>query len=1030
MNDKKKSKQLNKKLGGILLIVVVCAICLNFLGMYVYKTATKDHNYLNYENGDTSGNEYAVATKKAASTAKKPTTGRNSDGSTYVPGMPQEAVRHSKEKEKYQATTIKTFKKTTKKGSGGKRTTTPSGGQVRVYNKYEDDFKSVDFNSVADDNNPFTDKNIFNTLPSKDTKVCSSTNGRCSYTSHMCKYDCTVRVSTDPKNPLVDDKDILWVVNGKVTNISGRNAEIQTPGGGNNSNIYPCVKGKTCPTKNSNTGSGSDSGSGNGTGGDSGKTTTTRKIKRTTKTNGAKKNDNYPNKINKEVWASGEESGGESIRCGDKLYVTACNNDADPICKVTKINGKTVKNTFIKKSHYVENETDTGCYQNVTRYVQKDSYYYTDSNLSSGRKLFPCGGQVTLKKTMDVACNDKSCEVDYNGTTIYLPKDALITYKPTCSSDPDGTCNSSDKQTNVVGNITIKICNSEDNVENRDKFVTCATDYKKTYKLVNDHCGDNPSASCYREYEYTCTFGKAPGISASAGIIDANGFGTINITGYDYGNVGLKGYFISPGYIPSESSNWEKFDSNNKATTKQPAGTYFVWAMNNKNVMSNSVLVKVYDANLSTTMSSFGIIDDNTGELLQMKQMDNKVANADQIVDAKYALLSNKLLADADGSSFDSLTTSYEITTTSNKIALYATLTSEDAEYVEGYEPRTVYLDYGENAVNIIILNKEGRQRIYSFIVTRIDDRDNDNTLKDIKLSKGKIDFDPYVTNYDVEIGKNTKKVSINAELNSEYSYFVEGFEPRTIDITEDRQSAVLKVMSDAGSIRSYVITFTKKGYTDEKSESAYLSSLSVPGTQLAFDRETYDYTVTVPYDTDRIPVYAFAESEEATVEISDSNDLDVGDNQVEIVVKNGKNTKVYNLNIIRKQEGLDVSNSTKLGMLSIKGYDINFDPNVLDYTVKIKREKTLMIAATPESNRADIYMYGNNDLTGFSTVRIKVIAENGSTEIYSIDIKKDAYNKKLEIIVASVGCLVIIISGIIIISKRKKNNKKEYMEG
>ena len=1036
MNDKKKSKRFNKKLGGVLLIVVVCAICLNFLGMYVYKTATKDQDYLNYENGDISSNEYAVATKKLASkkttTHKKPTTGRNSNGSTYVPGMPQEAVEHSKKKEKYQATKITTFKKkATTRGWGNKKTTAPSGGQVRVFNKYENDFKSVDFNTVAEEN-PFSDKGIFTVLPGKDTKVCSKINGRCSYTSHICKTDCKVRVSTDPMSPLTEDKDIVWVVNDKVTNITGREAEILTVGGGNNTNIYPCVRGKSCPTTTKATTTKKNSGDKNTT-----NKNTTKKNSggnpatvKTTKTNGTKNNDNYPNKIDKEVWASGEESGGESIRCGDKLYVSACNNDADPICKVTKINGKSVSNTFIKKSHYVENEADTGCYQNVTRYVQKDSYYYTDSDLSTGKKLFPCGGQVTLKKTMDVACNDKSCEVDYNGTTIYLPKDALITYKPTCSSDPDGTCNSSDKQTNVVGNITIKICNSEDNVENRDKFVTCAIDYRKTYKLVNDQCGDNPSASCYREYEYTCTFKKAPGVSASSGIMGADGLGIINITGYDYGNVGLRGYFISPGYIPSESSNWEKFDSNNKATTKQPAGTYFVWAMNNKNVMSNSVLVKVYDADLSTTMSSFGIVDDNTGELLQMKQMDNKVANADQIVDAKYALLSNKLLADADGSSFDSLTTSYEITTTSNKIALYATLTSNDAEYVEGYEPRTVYLDYGENAVNIIILNKEGRQRIYSFIVTRIDDRDNDNTLKDIKLSKGKIDFDPYVTNYDVEIGKNTKKVSINAELNSEYSYFVEGFEPRTIDITEDRQSAVLKVMSDAGSIRSYVITFTKKGYTEEKSESTYLSSLSVPGTQLAFDRETYDYTVTVPYDTDRIPVYAFAESEDAIVEISDSYDLDVGDNQVEIVVKNGKNTKVYNLNIIRKQEGLDVSNSTKLGMLSIKGYDINFDPNVLDYTVKIKREKTLMIAATPESNRADIYMYGNNDLTGFSTVRIKVIAENGSTEIYSIDIKKDAYNKKLEIIVASVGCLVIIISGIIIISKRKKNNKKEYMEG
>ena len=236
--------------------------------------------------------------------------------------------------------------------------------------------------------------------------------------------------------------------------------------------------------------------------------------------------------------------------------------------------------------------------------------------------------------------------------------------------------------------------------------------------------------------------------------------------------------------------------------------------------------------------------------------------------------------------------------------------------------------------------------------------------------------------------------------------------------------------MSESGIVRSYVITFTKKSYTEDKNISAYLSSLTVPGTQLSFDRETYDYTITVPYETESIPVYAFAESDIANVKISNTDGLLVGNNLVEIEVKNGKNTKVYSLHVIRKEYGLDISDSTRLGMLSIKGYDINFDPNVLDYTVKIKREKTLMIAATPESNRADIYMYGNNDLTGFSTVRVKVIAENGLTQVYSIDIKKDAYNKKLEIIIATVGCIAIISTGVIIILKRKNKKMKEYLEG
>ena len=138
---------------------------------------------------------------------------------------------------------------------------------------------------------------------------------------------------------------------------------------------------------------------------------------------------------------------------------------------------------------------------------------------------------------------------------------------------------------------------------------------------------------------------------------------------------------------------------------------------------------------------------------------------------------------------------------------------------------------------------------------------------------------------------------------------------------------------------------------------------------------------------------------------------------------------KIYNLHVIRKESGLDISNSANLGWLSVKNYDINFDPNILDYTVKIKREKSLQIVATPESDKADIYMYGNNDLTGFSTIRVKVIAENGLTNIYSIDIVKAPYNKKIEVIVTVSIIFIIIGFGIFFINKRIKNNKKEYLE-
>ena len=847
---------------------------------------------------------------------------------------------------------------------------------------------------------------------------------------------CTAKLQVYLKDKTIRDK-VAWSKNDSLTDLRGTSITVDVK---NRKDTYsPCILGYTCPTQDD-------------------KTTTNETS--TTKKSSSSGDHNHVHEVPMVTdetfspgyyYAKGSQDSGSEIKCGDKIYISnsqricyyyaAFNNNKIKPCDylyfVSKINDTTLPtddlfpNTLIKKENFTDKESETGCVQSIKRYIKGNTSYYTNTDLTEGKTDVKCGTEVTFNKAVETACNDKSCEAIYNGKTVYFAKDTVVTNKPTCEeNNTNAACVTSDTKTDVTGTQIMKICGKEDTPEKRNNILTCKSDYKKEYVLKTDTCGTTFGENCYREYSYTCVYGKKPGVSASSGMLNANGLGTINLTGYDYGNVGLKGYYISAGTIPSEYSEWKALNSENKASETQPAGTYFIWVMNNKNVMSNSMLVKVYDADMSTTLKEVGIVDENSGDVLDVKKLDNNTtAYNNQIIDSKYVLLSNKLLANSTNT-FDSLTTGYELETTSNKIAIYATLTSEDANYVQGYEPRTIDLEYGQNVAVIKIVNQNGKERSYTFIINRVDDRSNTNTLKSIKLSKGKIKFDPYVMNYEVEIPNNTKKVSINAELSEGVSAFIEGYEPRTIDITEDQQSAIIKVMSESGIVRSYVITFTKKSYTEDKNISAYLSSLTVPGTQLSFDRETYDYTITVPYETESIPVYAFAESESANVKISNTDGLLVGNNLVEIEVKNGKNTKVYSLHVIRKEYGLDISDSTRLGMLSIKGYDINFDPNVLDYTVKIKREKTLMIAATPESNRADIYMYGNNDLTGFSTVRVKVIAENGLTQVYSIDIKKDAYNKKLEIIIATVGCIAIISTGVIIILKRKNKKMKEYLEG
>lgn len=743
-------------------------------------------------------------------------------------------------------------------------------------------------------------------------------------------------------------------------------------------------------------------------------------------------------KIDSTFYAKGEGIGGDAIACGDKIRVTTCTlSSSNAICNVTSINEKAVSTTTqIYKRDIVQNESETGCYQKIERYIAEKTYYYSDKGLSKDKTEIGCGSIVTFKKDIKSSCENNSCEVEYNGKTVYIDMKYIASDKPACQnqdSNEDGskTCVTSKNVTGAKGEVAVSICKKDDTEDTRNKIVSCAEDYEFKYKLTNDTCKDSNSDNCYKDYLYTCSYIKRPGVNASAGAITTSGKGIITVTGVPYGDVPILGYHVSSGEEPTVNSNWSTFNAvNNSFSIERTAGTYFIWAINEKRRISYPVLAKVYDADLSTTLASFKVQDGNGNDInTNISSLDGTVGYTTGVKDSKYALLSNDLIADSVGG-FDKLTTSYELSVTANKIALYATLTSSDASYVSGYEPRTIDLDYGRNVALIKIVNKEGKERCYTFIINRVDDRNNSNLLKNVKLSRGSIDFDPYTTNYDVKISRFTKKVSVNAELDSSTSKFIKGYEPREVEITENRQSVVLKVISEAGSIRSYVITFIRNGEDKDNVNSTYLSSLTVPGTMLGFDKETYDYTITVPYETEDIPIYAFAEDENATVKVGNNTGLKVGNNLIQIEVKNNNKTRIYSLHVIRKESGLDISNSSRLGTLSIKNYNIEFSPDKLDYEVKIKREKTLLISATPESNRADIYMYGNNDLTGFSTIRVKVIAENGLTNIYSIDIQKAAYNKKIEIIASVAGVSALLIVSLVIYLKKKNNKRKEYLEG
>lgn len=741
----------------------------------------------------------------------------------------------------------------------------------------------------------------------------------------------------------------------------------------------------------------------------------------------------------------GARYSGASIYCGDRVYVTKC--DENGYCTVTKINGVDVKTTTkVYKNKLSTTDISNTCSSKVG-YVKEGTNTYTNSSMSVKKQSLTCGTEISLTPSLGDRCTDGVCKVTIKGEEQYIYLNNILRDKPDCSTtEANDTCESSSKLTDFKSKIeNFKICYRK--VENENRYVTdkddnindkvtCAENYSKTVIQTDSTCTSNiTSKTCYFTYTVSCDYMARPSVSSTGSIVRADGYGTVTLQATDNGSQGIKGYYISSGAEPIINSEWTSFnDESYVARENKMAGTYFVWVINKNNRISYPSMSRIYDADTSTTISSFSVKSTDGTESYDAKPLDDETTAYESatLVDSKYVRLSNTLKNDSVLASFDLLKTGYELTVNRSKVAIYASLTSSDASFVEGFEPRTVDVKYGRNVELIKIVNKKGKIRTYTFIINRVDDRDNNNFLSDIKLSAGTIDFNPYVTDYTVKVSKKVTKVSINGTLESKTAAFVAGYEPRTIELTSEQTSAVLKTVSSAGIVRSYVITFVKDSNlsVDDIKTSTYLSSLSIPGTSLVYDRDTTSYTVSVGYEVENLPIYAFAESESAVVKIIGDSGFRVGNNQIEITVTNGKKTKIYNVYVIRKESGLTVASDTSLNTLTIKDYNLDFKPDVYDYNIKIKREKTLLITATPNDDRAEVYMYGNNDLTAFSIVKVKVIAENGNTKVYSINIEKDKYNKKLETTSAIIGGVILLGASIIIIVKRKRKAKKDYLEG
>lgn len=259
-----------------------------------------------------------------------------------------------------------------------------------------------------------------------------------------------------------------------------------------------------------------------------------------------------------------------------------------------------------------------------------------------------------------------------------------------------------------------------------------------------------------------------------------------------------------------------------------------------------------------------------------------------------------------------------------------------------------------------------------------------------LKLISGTTNVVDYASNSSTKSRSYTYKFKVIAKGTSTVS--IKGYNGYAFDES--------KLSISAGSVKITAITQAELEASYSKNNN--LSSLAVEGYELStpFDKNTLEYTVSVPSDVEKITINAAVEDKTASLIGTGEFEVSEGENKFEIKVtaQNG-GLKTYTLKI-----NVEDKNPIEVVIDNEK------------YTV-VKRVKSLEIPRTYEEtteniNGIDVPAF-KSTITNFTLIGLKNIS--GEVSLYLYD--NGVYTKYTE----------INTSGIVIFPKETKNIPKDY---
>ena len=223
-----------------------------------------------------------------------------------------------------------------------------------------------------------------------------------------------------------------------------------------------------------------------------------------------------------------------------------------------------------------------------------------------------------------------------------------------------------------------------------------------------------------------------------------------------------------------------------------------------------------------------------------------------------------------------------------------------------------------------------------------------------------------------------------------------------TVNLAYGRNAVNVVVTAENGARKTYTINISRN---DPRSTNNFLESITLSSGTLQFDKNRNNYTVIVDHEVEEMTITVEKEDDKASIRNATiTRALEIYSNVFEfVVVAENNQQRVYTINVVRRDEdgyAGSLNTNNNLATLEVEGYDIEFDPETLEYFLNVEHPvKELFITAEIEDEKATLVTVDEYLLQlGENRFEFTVIAEDEREKQYVLTVFRALNLPPLEI--------------------------------